>query len=67
MSKTSTKPSGRSAKAARATAVKTAKKPAKSARGAPKAAAKTARGAVSIVLIDMRMPTYRLTKYRLLD
>jgi hypothetical protein len=47
MSKTSTKPSGRSAKAARATAVKTAKKPAKSARGAPKAAAKTARGAVS--------------------
>ena len=47
MSKTSTKPSGRSGKAARATAVKTAKKPAKSARGAPKAAAKTARGAVS--------------------
>lgn len=47
MSKTSTKPSGRSAKAARATAAKTAKKPAKSARGAPKAAAKTARGAVS--------------------
>jgi hypothetical protein len=47
MSKTSTKPSGRSAKAARATAVKTAKKPAKSDRGAPKAAVKTARGAVS--------------------
>jgi hypothetical protein len=47
MSKTSTKPSGRSAKAARATAVKTAKKPAKSARGAPKTAGKSARGAVS--------------------
>ena len=47
MSKTSTKPSGRSAKAARATVAKTAKKPAKSARGAPKTAGKSARGAVS--------------------